>query len=393
MKTIKTAKYLNVFNIFFIIVTSLLLGISIITQSVFSQVTNFVNTQQIIIDKVLNYLNLDQVLKEAAMIFNNFEIISIIVTCLVIFFLMGTMLLIFIILNMMYNKVARSSELKYSTAIISGFIIIFLLTMVIGQFSVGIFNFILYYNPIFTIIKVILLLTLLIQLVLIAKYIIEVYQEKGIKISNEALYKAFKITFIIIFIGVTINLVLNMIIYIFAIMIINSINYIELLRIDSILNLITNNSLEALNVNNVEAITSSVNLAQLTLQTTINNFIQSNLGSFVGSYFIGRMIPAIIILVTTIYLTYANRKIQTFLKLNNQLIAFVIITILLAVYLMTVGGIILSLLIGGALLLIVILKAILIYQHNPEYNFNQHYNATNVEEEQESIPEIEMTEE
>ncbi len=365
MKSIKTAKYLNVFNIFFVIITTVLLTINVMTQSIFQQIKQFTVSQQVIIEKIVNSLNIKDLVEQVNFAFNNMESISLIVAFIVIFLMMGIIFIFLLLINSTYKKIINNEELTYGLPIVAGFFTSVLMFFIINQLTINLFNFLIFNNGVFNLIIWTLLITTVIQIGLIIKYLVTVYQERKIELSAKSLSKMFSVVLIITFVSVAINIAINLTLYLFGTSIINGINYVNLLQINTLIDWLINQGMETLKVNDIQTISSGVDLANASLQVTLNNFIQSSLVQVLGSLVLPQMIPAIITLVLASIVTYFNNVVKTTVIANKGMITWIITSSILAVYLIITNGIIFGSIIGIAMVIIIMLKAILIYQNNP----------------------------
>ncbi len=366
MKSIKTAKYLNVFNIFFVIVTTVLLSINVMTQSIFHQIKQFSASQQAIIEKIINSLNIKDLAEQVNFMFNNIETVSLIVTFIVIFLMMGIILIFLLLINSTYKKILNNEELTYGLPIVAGFFTSVLTIFVVKQLTINLFNFLIFNNSTFSLITWTLLITIIAQIVLIIKYLITVYQERKIELSAKSLAKMFKVVLIITFVSVAINITINLTLYLFGTSVINGINYVNLLQINTLIDWLFNQGMEALKVSDIQTITSGVDIANASLQVTLNQFIQSSLTQLFGSLVLPRMIPAVITLVLAGIVAYFNNVVKVVVIANKEMITWIVTSLILALYLIISSGIIFGSIIGIAMIVIIVLRIILIYQNNPE---------------------------
>ncbi len=366
MKSIKTAKYLNVFNIFFVIVTTVLLSINVMTQSIFHQIKQFTASQQVIIEKIINSLNIKDLVEQLNFMFNNIETISLIVAFIVIFLMMGIIFIFLLIINSTYKKILNNQELTYGLPIVAGFFTSVLMIFVVKQLTINLFNFLIFNNSTFSLITWTLLITIIAQIVLIIKYLITVYQERKIELSAKSLAKMFKVVLIITFVSVAINIAINLTLYLFGTSVINGINYVNLLQINTLIDWLFNQGMETLKVSDIQTITSGVDIANASLQVTLNQFIQSSLTQLFGSLVLPRMIPAMITLVLAGIVAYFNNVVKVVVIANKEMITWMVASLILALYLIISSGIIFGSIIGIAMIVIIVLRMVLIYQNNPE---------------------------
>ncbi len=366
MKSIKTAKYLNVFNIFFVIITTVLLTINVMTQSIFQQIKQFTASQQVIVEKIINTLNIKDLVEQVNFAFNNIESISLIVAFIIIFLMMGIIFIFLLLINSTYKKILKRNELTYGLPIVAGFFTSVLMFFVVNQLTINLFNFLIFNNSVFSLIIWTLVITTVVQIVLIVKHLISVYQERKIELSAKSLAKMFNIILIITFASIAINIAINLTLYLFGTSIINGINYVNLLQINTLIDWLINQGIEALKVNDIQSITSGLEIANASVQITLNNFIQSSLVQLLASIVLPRMIPAVITLILASIVTYFNSVVKTVVIANKSMITWTIMSLILAVYLIITNGIVFGSIIGIAMIIIVMLRAILIYQNNPE---------------------------
>lgn len=366
MKTIKAAKNINTFNILFSIVSSIILLATVITQSLFLNVNNFLATNKILIQRILERLKYDSILEKVTNFIDNISTIYIIYAFIIIFILLIIFLVLFGLINHFYKKALKNKENRYFPPVVSLILNVIVVAFIISLFSMNIFNFIIFNNPMFAVIKFILLVTTIIAIGLNIKYIYDIFKVKGIKLEEIKVSKILNIILILIFTLIGFKLMINMLLLTIINILINSISFVDLLQLNSLIDILTNNIFTSINFEPTTIVSTGIEVSKATFLTDIDNFIATSITEMISSYFVSRLIPAIIFLLVSIYLYISSKILKDSTKIDVTNVIFVVVLFFSAIALMVFNILVLGTLLGLILLAISVFKMVLIYLKNKD---------------------------
>lgn len=366
MKTIRAAKNINTFNILFSILGSTILLATVITQSLFLDINNFLTTNKILIQRILERLKYDSILERVTDVINNISTVYIVYAFTIIFILLIIFLVFFGLLNHFYKKGIKNEGKGYFPPIVSLILNVIVVAFIISLFSMNIFNFVIFNNPMFAVIKYILLITTIIAIGLNIKCIYDIFKVKGIKLEEIKISKILNIILVLIFILIGFKVIANILLLTIINIIINSISFVDLLQLNSFIDILTNNFLTSISFEPTSIVSTTIEVSKATFLMDVDNFIATSITEMISSYFISRLMPAIIFLLVSIYLYISSKIIKDSVKLDVVTISFIIVLFLSSITLMTLNIIVLGTLLGLILLAIAVFKITLIYLKNKD---------------------------
>ncbi len=360
MKSIKVNKFLNLFNMLFVFIMSIVLGISVYVGSLFTKLSGAISDNQLIIEKVITYLDKNTNISDVFYFIDSINIIYLLLSILFIFMIFSFIFFVFLVLAFFYKK--ANAKLSYIWSIVSVSTLCFLVYFVIGQFSLNFFNVLFYKNPIFIFINIILLISLLVQVGFVINRLVYVYKEKGLSFELKSMHKVLNVALVFLFVILGFTILKDLIVLLSLNYFINGIDFAAYLGvnqiIDYLINIITSN-FGAIPSN--DSISLGLDFVKLTISNNINDLISSFIYSIVSKGFISSMITAVISLLISIYLFVSSVKFKLKEDYSIGHLIFGLVLMIFAIYLMFFAKIVLGPVLGMIFLVISLVKLYVMY--------------------------------
>ncbi len=360
MKSIKVNRFLNIFNMIFIFIMSIILGVSVYIGNIFSKISGAISNNQMIIEKIITYLDKNSNIDNINYVINSLNITYLLLTIIFIFMIFVFLFIVFLILSFFYKK--ASEKLSYIWSAVSVSTLCFLTFFIIGQFSLNFFNILFYKNPIFIFINIILLISVLVQVGFAIAYIVYIYKQKGLNFELSSMHKILNVCLVILFVFLGFIILKDIIVLLLLSSFINSIDFSTYLGVNELINyfinIITTNYGA---IGNNTSIMLGFDFVKLTISNNINDFISYFIYSLASKGFINELIISCISLIVGIYLFIASIKFK--LKENYSIghLIFNLVLMIFAIYLMFFAKIVVGPILGMIFLVISLVKLYIMY--------------------------------
>ncbi len=360
MKSIKVNRFLNIFNMIFIVIMSIILGVSVYIGNIFSKLSGAISNNQMIIEKFITYLDKNSNIDNINYVINSLNITYLLLTIIFIFMIFVFLFIVFLILSFFYKK--AKEKLSYIWSVVSISTLCFLTFFIIGQFSLNLFNILFYKNPIFIFINIILLISVLVQVGFAIAYIVYIYKQKGLNFELSSMHKILNVCLVILFVFLGFIILKDIIVLLLLSSFINSIDFSTYLGVNELINYfinITTTNYGA--IGNNTSIMLGFDFVKLTISNNINDFISYFIYSLASKGFINELIISCISLVVGIYLFIASIKFK--LKENYSIghLIFGLVLMIFAIYLMFFAKIVVGPILGMIFLVISLVKLYIMY--------------------------------
>ncbi len=360
MKSIKINKFLNLFNMLFVIVMSIALGISVYVGSILSKLSGVISDNDVIVQKVITYFDKSGNISDVNNIINSINIIYLLLALMFIFIIFAFVFVMFLLLSFFYRK--ANAKLSYVWSIISVLTLSFLLFFVIGQFSLNFFNILFFKNPVFIFINIVLLISLLVQLGFVINRLVYVYKQKGLTFEISSIYKILNIGLVLLIVILGFSILKNIIVLLFLNYTVNSIDFSYYLGVNEIVNYLINViSSKYGEIANSASISLAINFVKLTISNNLNELISYFIYSIVSKSFINGIIIYSISLITSIYLLIASIKFKFKEDYSIFNLIFCFVLLIFSIYLMFFAKIVLGSILGIIFLVISLFKLYVMY--------------------------------
>ncbi len=360
MKSIKVNRFLNIFNMIFIFIMSIILGVSVYIGNIFSKLSGAISNNQMIIEKFITYLDKNSNIDNINYVINSLNITYLLLTIIFIFMIFVFLFIVFLILSFFYKK--AKEKLSYIWSVVSISTLCFLTFFIIGQFSLNLFNILFYKNPIFIFINIILLISILVQVGFAIAYIVYIYKQKGLNFELSSMHKILNVCLVILFVFLGFIILKDIIVLLLLSSFINSIDFSTYLGVNELINyfinIITTNYGA---IGNNTSIMLGFDFVKLTISNNINDFISYFIYSLASKGFINELIISCISLIVGIYLFIASIKFK--LKENYSIghLIFNLVLMIFAIYLMFFAKIVVGPILGMIFLVISLVKLYIMY--------------------------------
>lgn len=359
MKNVKIGKFFNVFNMIFIFIMSFVLGISVYVGSFFNQIANAISSKEIIIEQFLNVVNKSEYFAQFKDVLANANLVYLLLSFTSIFLIFMFIFIISLILNAFYKRSIKSFNYTYS--ILSLLTSIFLIMIVFSNFSFGIFNFLIYKNPVFIFINVVLFISLIAQVIFISKHLVNVYNEIGFNINIKTIHKFINTLLVLVLIFIGLSFFKNLIVYLFINTFINNLDFASILNLKELFNYFIDSLVKTYPYLDNIFLSTGIDFVLLSGLNMANGLISSFILSLINPYFIKFIVIDLVLFFISIYLLITSNKYKGEKFFSIGQVIFCIVLIIFSLYLLVFAKIILGPVLAIGLLCLALTKLYVIY--------------------------------
>ncbi len=360
MKFMKVNRFLNIFNIVFIFIMSIVLGISVYIGNVFSKLSGVISNNQLIIEKLVTYLDKNTNINDVNYLINSLNITYLLLTIMFIFMIFAFLFIVFLILSFFYKK--ANKNLSYIWSVISISTLCFLTFFIIGQFSLNLFNILFYKNPIFIFINIILLISLLVQVGFVIAYIVYIYKQKGLSFEFSSMHKILNVLLVILLVVLGLIILKDIIVLLILSSFINSIDFSTYLGVNELINYLINIITTNYGaIGNNASIMLGFDFVKSTISNNVNDFISYFIYSITSKGFINELIISTVSLVISIYLLIASNRFKLKEDYSIGHLIFGIVLMIFSIYLIFFAKIVIGPILGMIFLVISLVKLYVMY--------------------------------